>query len=65
MQVGDKVGWNWGTSHAEGVVQEVVAGRMEKEIKGKTIRCVSLAGYVPKAECQVAPTLHACQACTT
>lgn len=34
---GDKVGWNWGGSHAEGQVEEVVPHDAQIESKGKTI----------------------------
>jgi len=34
---GDKVGWNWGGSHAEGHVQEVIPETASIESKGKEI----------------------------
>jgi hypothetical protein len=35
--VGDRVAWNWGTSHAEGDVREVKPERTTIESKGKHI----------------------------
>lgn len=33
IQQGDKVAWNWGSSHAEGTVQQVATHKLEKDIK--------------------------------
>ncbi|KAJ3056839.1 hypothetical protein HK097_003722 [Rhizophlyctis rosea] len=34
---GDKVAWNWGRGHAEGVVAEIHDEKVDKTIKGKHI----------------------------
>lgn len=34
---GDKVAWNWGSSHIEGIASEIYTEPVSKEIKGKTI----------------------------
>jgi hypothetical protein len=36
-EVGDKVAWNWGRSHIEGVVKEKSEDKMTKTSKGKQI----------------------------
>ena len=36
-QVGDRVAWNWGRSHAEGEVREVKPERVTIESKGKHV----------------------------
>lgn len=37
IEEGDKVAWNWGTSHMEGVVAEKYTGHVSKTIKGKQV----------------------------
>eukprot|EP00884_Botryococcus_braunii_P022067 jgi/Botrbrau1/8544/Bobra.0359s0008.1 len=37
INVGDKVGWNWGRGHAEGEVAEVYTDHATIESKGKQI----------------------------
>lgn len=30
---GDRVAWNWGSSHAEGTIEQVATHKLEKDIK--------------------------------
>ena len=37
LNKGDKVRWNWGAHHADGVVRQKFTRRVKRSIKGQTI----------------------------